>query len=315
LAPQEQEWSTPLAYHRFLRDEKGAATVEYVVVMAAMVGLGVAVSASTDAALVTHTGAVQGELQGGLFETAWDSHLEVQPDTIAGENCTGGSCDPGTGGGTPDPDPDPTPDPDPDPTPDPDPDPTPDPDPDPTPDPDPDPDPTPDPDPDPTPDPDPDPDPTPDPDPDPTPTQYTCPTSALIGTPASGTGTGMWSADRYSSSAGGPHNVSACSGYGVSAVGYYTAEPTFSFNITGMQSYNRLEIEAWSSRNGNGGRCDTTLMVRDSNGTWYFDDDSRGRLQPKLSIYDLSGLNGRVDVWIGTFGAAGCDVTLEMESW
>lgn len=63
----------------FWEKEDGAATVDYVVVMAVMVGLGVAVSETTTGSLTTHTGNVEDELQDGLFETAWDEHLAVQP--------------------------------------------------------------------------------------------------------------------------------------------------------------------------------------------------------------------------------------------
>jgi hypothetical protein len=69
--------------------------------------------------------------------------------------------------------------------------------------------------------------------------------------------------------------------------------------LSGMQSYGRLEIEVNSS-------CDTTLLVRDAYGQWHFDDDSGGNLTPELNLRNMAGLNGRIDVWVGTYGNATC---------
>jgi hypothetical protein len=67
--------------------------------------------------------------------------------------------------------------------------------------------------------------------------------------------------------------------------------------LSGMQSYGRLEIEVNSS-------CDTTLLVRDAYGQWYFDDDRGGNLTPELNLRNMAALNGRIDVWVGTYGNA-----------
>lgn len=287
-----------MVYQRFMTNEDGAVTVDWVVVLGALVGLGVAVSETSTAALSSHSANIEGELQVGQFETAWDANLQLQPnaDTNTGGSTTGGS------GTNPNPDPDPTPDPDPDPTPDPDPDP------DPTPDPDPDPDPTPDPD----PDPDPTPDPDPDPDPDPQPVGADgCPTPALDGTAGFGTGIGMWSPDRYSVSAGGSTQLSACGSHGFpSTVGYFDARPTMSFNLSDLDGYNRVEIETRGS-----GGCDTVLMVRDAQGNWYHNDDGGSGTYSRVNISPVALATGRVDVWVGTYGADQCNTTLEMETW
>jgi hypothetical protein len=78
--------------------------------------------------------------------------------------------------------------------------------------------------------------------------------------------------------------------------------------LSGMQSYGRLEIEVNSS-------CDTTLLVRDAYGQWYFDDDSGGNLTPELNLRNMAGLNGRIDVWVGTYGNATCPASVEFETW
>ena len=64
----------------FFKDESGAATVDYVVIVALLVGLGLAITDSTGSAMGEHARGIRGELQGGLFETAWDDQLAVQVD-------------------------------------------------------------------------------------------------------------------------------------------------------------------------------------------------------------------------------------------
>ncbi len=295
----------PLARRRFfLKDESGAATVEYVVVMAALVGLGAAITETAGGGLNTYSGAVEGELQAGQFETAWDSQLPVQPDTTAGEACTGGStCDPGTGtggdttpgGGTTDPDPDPTPDPDPDP--------------DPTPDPDPDPDPTPDPDPDPTPDPTPD----PDPDPDPTGPQDAsapaagCPSTAYYGVPIVSDGSDFGNSNDYQLRTSGYTNLRSCPGLPYE-YGYFDANPSYTMTLTNMEQFNRVQFLIESAS------CDTTLLIRDAAGTYYFNDDYNypNHYRSRLRLSNTADLNGRVDIWIGGYRSGTCSSTLEI---
>ena len=55
---------------------------------------------------------------------------------------------------------------------------------------------------------------------------------------------------------------------------------------------------------GRGAQCDTTLLVNTPTTQWYFDDDSRGNLQPLLNIPSSASLNGRLDLWVGTYGGA-----------
>lgn len=64
--------------------------------------------------------------------------------------------------------------------------------------------------------------------------------------------------------------------------------------------------------------CDTTLLVNTPTTIWYFDDDSNGRLQPRLMVPNTEAFNGteggRLDVWVGTFEQAeSCDATLQVE--
>ena len=95
---------------------------------------------------------------------------------------------------------------------------------------------------------------------------------------------------------------------GLPGTGYASAAPNFTMYLSGMQSYGRLEIEVDSG-------CDTTLLVRDAYGQWYFDDDSGGNLTPELNLRNMAGLEGRIDVWVGTYGNATCPASVEFETW
>lgn len=123
----------------------------------------------------------------------------------------------------------------------------------------------------------------------------------------------MWSPDRYTVSAGGDTHLSTCTSHNLPGdFGYFDAEPTFTFNLSGLSGYDRLEIETRKNGRSN---CDTVLMVRDSFGNWYFDDDSGSNTFSEINISPTSLAEGRVDVWVGTYGSSSCTVTLEMETW
>ncbi|MBF9060028.1 hypothetical protein HKCCSP123_12625 [Rhodobacterales bacterium HKCCSP123] len=52
--------------------------------------------------------------------------------------------------------------------------------------------------------------------------------------------------------------------------------------------------------------CDTTLLIRDAQENWHFDDDSGPGLDSRLRLTDLAALNGQVSIWVGTYGSATC---------
>ncbi len=314
-------------FHPFWKKDEAVVTVDYVVVMAALVGVGVWMADTTNADLSEHSAVIRGEMQGGMFETAWDADLAVQPDTDAGDQCTGadtcgtdggttgggttggGTTGGGTtGGGTTDPDPDPNPDPDP--TPDPDPDPTPDPDPDPTPDPDPDPDPTPDPD--------------PDPDPgttgggtDPAPPPATgavagCPNNAYNGEPLVSDGSDFGSTYDQTITHSGYTDLRTCGGSFPYARGFFDANPTYSMYLSNMDQFSTVEflIEATT--------CDTTILIRDAAGNYFFNDDYvdwRIHTRSRLQLSSTADLNGRVDIWIGGWSPSTCSSTMQVTGY
>ena len=149
--------------------------------------------------------------------------------------------------------------------------------------------------------------PTPTPTPQPTPQPAgNCPSWQQTGQVVNITGQQLYSPTSYNVQAGGSTNISNC---GVGGRGYAYEVPHYSFNLSGMESYGRLEIEVTSAQ------CDTTLLVNTPTTQWYFDDDSRGNLQPLLNIPSSASLNGRLDLWVGTYNGATCPATVELETW
>lgn len=131
-----------------------------------------------------------------------------------------------------------------------------------------------------------------------------CPNPDLEGQVVSTTGQALYSPTDYAVTAGGPVIVDNCD---VGGWGMASEAPTLTFYLSGMSDYTRLEIEGF-------GECDTTLLVRTPDGQWHFDDDGNGNLQPLLNLTGMA-LDGRLDVWVGSFGDQTCETTIEMETW
>ncbi len=92
--------------------------------------------------------------------------------------------------------------------------------------------------------------------------------------------------------AGGDVDLSQC-GY---PAGFVITVPDFSFDMTGI--YGPIQVSVDSPG------CDTVLLVNGADGSWYYDDDSSGDLMPWLEVV---ADDGRMDVWIGTYGGDFCD--------
>lgn len=148
--------------------------------------------------------------------------------------------------------------------------------------------------------------PTPTPMPTPTPTPAGgCPSWQVPGQTYNLTGQQLYSPQRYQVTASGSANLRDCP---MEGRGYVNQQPQYSFILSGMEEYGRLEIEVES-------QCDPTLLVNTPNTTWHFDDDGGGSLQPELNITSGPNLNGRLDVWVGTYNGNSCQATLELETW
>ncbi|MCU4653360.1 hypothetical protein N8I71_10980 [Roseibacterium sp. SDUM158016] len=116
------------------------------------------------------------------------------------------------------------------------------------------------------------------------------------------TGQDLWSPNSYSVTAGGNVALRNC---GFNYTGYVISSPDFEFQLDGLQGYNRLNIRV----NGN---CDTVLLVNDSTGNWWFNDDTNG-YNPSIDVYNP--VNGTWDIWVGTYGTGTCGATLTLETF
>ncbi|KPQ17630.1 MAG: hypothetical protein HLUCCO18_03845 [Rhodobacteraceae bacterium HLUCCO18] len=132
-----------------------------------------------------------------------------------------------------------------------------------------------------------------------------CPNPELQGMVISTTGQDLFGPDTFQTTAMGGSDIGSC---GLPGTGFASAAPNFTMYLSGMESYGRLEIEVNSS-------CDTTLLVRDAYGQWHFDDDTGGNWTPELNLRNMAALNGRIDVWVGTFGNDSCPASVEFETW
>lgn len=131
-----------------------------------------------------------------------------------------------------------------------------------------------------------------------------CPDATLQGIPVTTTGDALSGPDTFETTASGSGDLGAC---GLPGVGFAEAAPNFTLFLSGMRRFGQLEIQVGSA-------CDTTLLVRDAFGVWHFDDDSRGGLSPRLNLTDTAGLEGRVDVWVGTFDGSQCPARVEFRT-
>jgi hypothetical protein len=59
--------------------------------------------------------------------------------------------------------------------------------------------------------------------------------------------------------------------------------------------------------------CDSALLINTSSASWYYDDDDNGNLDPKIVL--TRPVDGRIDVWIGTFDGTYCDAQLQLETF
>lgn len=132
-----------------------------------------------------------------------------------------------------------------------------------------------------------------------------CPSFAQPGDFYAATGDQLYAPTSFSVQAGGPLDIGTCN---VGGIGFVTEVPQISVNLSGMESYVRLEIEVEA-------QCDTTLLVNTPTGQWVFDDDSRGDFQPLLNLPASDAMNGRIDIWVGTFNGSACAATIELETW
>lgn len=83
---------------------------------------------------------------------------------------------------------------------------------------------------------------------------------------------------------------------GIDLPGVFQAEPTYSPVLSEMEGY-FLSVQAR-------GLCDTVLLVRDSDGQWLYANDTGNAQSPHIELH--TGLDGRVDFWVGTPSGEEC---------
>ncbi len=129
-----------------------------------------------------------------------------------------------------------------------------------------------------------------------------CPDYNQYGAEYRYSGSDLYSARQFSVVAGGDNNLQSC-GFKNNS-GYVMTAPDFSFDLYKMGGFD-VEISVLSN-------CDSMLLVNDANANWYYDDDSNGQADPKIRI---SGSDGYLDVWVGTYNGEYCDATLYLETF
>ncbi|WP_296424154.1 hypothetical protein [Yoonia sp.] len=87
--------------------------------------------------------------------------------------------------------------------------------------------------------------------------------------------------------------------------GYFPSAPDFSFELSKMSRY-QLVVSLESE-------CDAALLINTASTNWFYDDDDNGNLDPRIVL--TRPLDGRIDIWVGTYDGEYCDAQLTMETF
>ena len=87
--------------------------------------------------------------------------------------------------------------------------------------------------------------------------------------------------------------------------GYFMSQPDFSFDLIGMAPY-KLAVSVVSE-------CDAALLINTASGSWFYDDDDNGNLDPLIIL--TRPTDGRIDIWVGTYDGEYCSATLTLETF
>ncbi len=135
-----------------------------------------------------------------------------------------------------------------------------------------------------------------------------CPTLAVTGSQQRFTGTDIYTPQNLQVRASGTQNLSACTDLPFNVTGFVDQIPDYTLYLTEMAQFRRLELEVISD-------CDTNLLVNTQDTVWHFDDSTGENGAPLLNLTGQAAIEGRIDIWVGTSDGAGCDATLEVETW
>ena len=119
------------------------------------------------------------------------------------------------------------------------------------------------------------------------------------------TGPALTDGFAFSVTAGGWANNAECDfGNATGNAGYTMAAPDFTFEASGMQGF-ELELRVVSE-------CDSILLVNNGDSAWHYNDDGGNASDGLLR---LAGVDGIVDVWVGTYDGDYCNAQLEMQTF
>ncbi|MCB1398356.1 MAG: hypothetical protein KDJ98_20770 [Rhodobacteraceae bacterium] len=111
--------------------------------------------------------------------------------------------------------------------------------------------------------------------------------------------------------AGGPTNLN-----GVRSLpgwGYLNASPSLVFNYDNLgRAGTGARLRMMMDDGNSGYTCDTTLLVRDPNGQWWFNDDIQGW---NAGLQMGNAVSGQYVVWIGTYDRAQCASRIRFEAY
>ena len=116
-------------------------------------------------------------------------------------------------------------------------------------------------------------------------------------------GLGQFTADRttlsrgisFTAIGGGTHDLSRCT---VPGQGYFLAAPHMTLTLDNVA---RRRVFIGTSTEGG---CDPVILARTAEGTWLWDDNSRGR---DAQVTPLAEVDGTLNIWVGSANGAPCD--------
>ncbi|MCB1389712.1 MAG: hypothetical protein KDK12_11325 [Rhodobacteraceae bacterium] len=95
--------------------------------------------------------------------------------------------------------------------------------------------------------------------------------------------------------------------------GYAVASPSLVFNYDNQNvSARNTGLQIRMNDGNNGYSCDTTLIIRDPNGQWYFNDDYSGW---NAGLRMTNAPSGQYVLFIGTYSRTTCNSNLTIDQW
>lgn len=123
-------------------------------------------------------------------------------------------------------------------------------------------------------------------------------------------GTQLLQPRSFALQAGGTVNIVSCANVQPRTdrgPGYVTTNPDVSFKLSGMGAF-RLDISVVSA-------CDAILLINTGSVTWYYDDDHNRASAGDPMISLTRPVDGRIDIWVGTFDGSRCGARLTLETF